>query len=194
MLLLIVIFVVLMKKTTSLILVTIPDIKTMREGLDRSEIDEVAAMADLTKKEMATLLGKSERNRYYPTEKRLSLLESEHLVNLKLLFSHGLTIFDGNVKVFSDWLRTPKQALAVPETGFPIAIPDNYKKPFLTDLFAPHTEEENTRVIDENMAFNRQRAAEQTKPFPTPLSILDSPTGLRLVNDILGRIDAGVYN
>ena len=183
-----------MKKTASLIVITIPDINTMREGLDRSEIDEVAAMADLTKKEMATLLGKSERNRYYQTQKPLSLLESEHLVNLKVLFSQGLTIFDVNVNAFSDWLRTPKQALAVSETGFPIIVPENYKKPSLTELFALHTEEENTLAIERNMAFNRQLAAEQTKPFPTPLSILDSPTGLRLVGDILGRIDAGVYS
>ncbi|HEX9957159.1 MAG TPA: hypothetical protein VGA96_07880 [Fibrella sp.] len=183
-----------MKKTASLIVITIPDINTMREGLDRSEIDEVAAMANLTKKEMATLLGKSERNRYYQTQKPLSLLESEHLVNLKVLFSQGLTIFDGNVNAFSDWLRTPKQALAVSETGFPIVVPENYKKPSLTGLFALHTEEENTLAIERNMAFNRQLAAEQTKPFPTPLSILDSPTGLRLVGDILGRIDAGVYS
>lgn len=174
--------------------VVIPNIDTLREGLDRSEIDQVADMAGLTKKEMALLLGRSERNRYYATSKRLSLLESEHLVNLKLLFTQGRILFDDDTKAFSDWLKTPKQALAVPETGFSVELPDDYKKPSIAELFVPHTEQENKVAIEKNMAYNRSRSVEQNKPFPTPLSILDSPTGLRLVSAILGRIEAGVFS
>ena len=169
-------------------------IDTIREGFDRSKIDQVAAMARLTKKEIATLLGVSERHLYNAAPKPLSALQSEHLANLKGLFAHGLQVFDGEEATFSEWLRTPKQALAVPQTGFPLILPPDYVQPTLTQLFAPVHEEATSQAIERNIAYTREQAAEQTRPVPTPLDILDTATGVALVNDILGRIDAGVFS
>ena len=169
-------------------------IDAIREGFDRPTIDQVAAMALLTKKEIATLLGVSERHLYNATNRPLSALQSEHLVNLAGLFAHGLLIFDNDGAGFSQWLRSPKHSLAVPQTGFdPVVVP-GYEKPTLARLFAVADEQMTNQAMEQNMAYNREQAAGQTKSIPTPLSILDTATGVGLVSDILGRIDAGVFS
>ena len=169
-------------------------IDAIREGFDRPTIDQVAAMALLTKREIATLLGVSERHLYNATSRPLSALQSEHLVNLASLFAHGLLVFDNAGEVFSQWLRSPKHALAVPQTGFDPVMTLNYEKPTLAHLFAPADEQVTNQAIEQNMVHNREQAAKQPKSIPTPLSILDTATGVGLVNDILGRIDAGVFS
>lgn len=103
-----------------------PLIDLLREGFGGGTIDGVSSLAGLTRKEIATLLGVSERQLYNinKTDKFLNVLQSEHLLKLQNLFLHGLQIFDGNAGALSTFLRSPHQALAVPETGFPAHIPE----------------------------------------------------------------------
>ena len=169
-------------------------IDDLREGFDRNRVDEVADLAQLTKKEVATMLGVSERHLYNATPRPLNTLQSEHLLALESLFTLGLAVFDGNKNSFSTWLRTTKQALAVPQTGFPLRLPANYKQPLLEALFSEPDEATTNQFFQQNNDFNRAQAQQQTKPYPTPLSLLDTTMGVKLVGDILGRIMAGVYS
>lgn len=83
-----------------------------REGVLRSEVDEVSALAGLTDKDMARLLNMSERNlhRLRPDE-RLSRDASERLLLLVNLLQHALEVFDGDTETVSEWLRTPIREL-----------------------------------------------------------------------------------
>lgn len=166
----------------------------LRHGVDRAKIDEVTALAGLTKKEIADLLGVSERHLYNTSAKPFSVLQTEHLLSLEKLFQVGLSIFDGNVPAFGKWLRTPKAALAVPETGFPSATPADYTPPTLAELFTPSTKEVDKQAMLANMAHNREMAPNPVHPYPTPLSLLDTSFGIALVGAIFGRIAAGVYS
>ncbi|MBO0937648.1 hypothetical protein J2I47_13910 [Fibrella sp. HMF5335] len=169
-------------------------IAAFRKGFDRHAIDVVAAKAGLTRKEIATLLGVSERHLYNSSAKPLNALQSEHLARLGELFDRGLVLFDGNKGALSTWLRTPKMALAVPETGYSINLPADYKQPALSELFAPANKKQTELAINQNMAHTEQLAATQETDYPTPLSILDTTTGIGLVSAILGRIEAGTYS
>jgi hypothetical protein len=166
----------------------------LRQGVDRAKLDEVTALAGLTKKEIADLLGVSERHLYNTSAKPFSVLQTEHLLSLEKLFQFGLSIFDGNVTVLGKWLRTPKASLAVPETGFPSTTPTDYIQPTLAELFISSTKEDNKQAMLANMAYNQETALNPAPPYPTPLSVLDTSFGVTLVGAIFGRIAAGVYS
>jgi len=166
----------------------------LRQGADRQEIDEVASMANLTKKEIAHLLGVSERHLYNHSPKPLTTIQTEFLQLLKYLFSYGIEFFLGNTTAFSGWLRTPLAALAIPETGFPSPISANYVPPTMEELFAGSTEAEEQEAIQANLAYMIQQQSQPGPEYPTPLSLLDTLFGIQQVRIILGRVNAGVFS
>lgn len=166
----------------------------LRQGADRQEIDQVASMANLTKKEIAHLLGVSERHLYNHSSRPLTTIQTEFLQLLKNLFSYGDEFFAGNTTVFSGWLRTPLAALAIPETGFPSSIPADYVPPTIEELFAGSTEAEEQEAIQANLAYMRHQQSQPGPEYPTPLSLLDTLFGVQQVKMILGRVNAGVFS
>ncbi|GAB3222001.1 type II RES/Xre toxin-antitoxin system antitoxin [Spirosoma arcticum] len=83
-----------------------------RQGVFRSEADQVAGMVRLTDIEMARILNMSDRNlhRIKPNE-RLSRDASERLLLLTNLLRHGLDVFDEDAETLADWLRSPIREL-----------------------------------------------------------------------------------
>lgn len=83
-----------------------------RQGVLRSEADQVAGLVGLTDIEMARILNMSDRNlhRIKPNE-RLSRDASERLLLLTNLLRHGLDVFDDDTKTLADWLRSPIREL-----------------------------------------------------------------------------------
>ena len=83
-----------------------------REGVLRSEVDQVAILVGLTDKEMARLLNMSERNLHrLRTDDRLGRDASERLLLLTNLLRHALDVFDDDTETVSDWLRSPIREL-----------------------------------------------------------------------------------
>lgn len=83
-----------------------------RQGVLRSEADQVAGLVKLTDREMARMLNMSDRNlhRLKPDE-RLSRDASERLLLLTNLLQHGLDVFDDDAETLADWLRSPIREL-----------------------------------------------------------------------------------
>ena len=166
-----------------------------RQKLPRSRVDEVAKLGGLTKKEMALVLGITERNLYNHHQGDLSVPLSERLLILEKLFRHGLSVFDGKSKPLFNWLRAPLAELATPEVGFAAPTTDYVPKPM---------EQMGTKQGPGDLSAaaqaRRQRLAEQTSAaepdwgYPTPLSLLDTVTGCRLVDNVFTRIEAGVFS
>lgn len=167
-----------------------------RQKLPRSRVDEVAVLGGLTKKQMALVLGVTERNLYNHHQGELSVPLSERLLLLEKLFQHGLAVFDGHREGFYTWLRTPLAELATPEVGF---------APPATDYIPRPMAEMGTKQgpIDLSMAANSRRerlastkvvSGEPGLLFPTPLSLLDTITGCKLVDNVFTRIESGVFS
>lgn len=163
-----------------------------RQKLPRSRVDEIARLGGLSKKEMAYVLGVTERNLYNQHEGVLSVPLSERLLLLENLFRHGLAAFDEQQQAFADWLRTPLPELATPEAGF---------EPPMTDFTPKSLEEMSAKSVPPDLMAaarrRRERLAERRRPepsYPTPLSLLDTITGCRLVDNVFTRIEAGVFS
>ncbi len=87
-------------------------IASSRQGVLRAEVDEVAALAGLTDKEMAFVLSMTPRNLHrLPNEQRFGVDASERLLLLKNLLMHALDTFDGRKTTVLYWLRTPIREL-----------------------------------------------------------------------------------
>lgn len=83
-----------------------------RQGMLRSEADEVAGLAGLTDLEMARILNMSDRNLHrIKPDQRLSRDASERLLLLTNLLRHGLDVFDEDAETLSNWLRSPIREL-----------------------------------------------------------------------------------
>lgn len=165
-----------------------------RQKLPRSRVDDVAALGGLTKKEIALVLGITERNLYNQHQGDLSVPLSERLLLLEKLFRHGLTVFDGHQQAFYGWLRTPLAELATPEAGF-AAPPTNYvTKPMaqMGTTQGPVDLSAAAHARRERLA--RREATDESVPYPTPLSLLDTITGCKLVDNVFTRIEAGVFS
>lgn len=166
-----------------------------RRKLPRNHVDKVAALGGLTKKDMARIVGVTERNLYNQHEGDLSVPISERLILLEKLFHHGLSVFDGNQPIFYDWLRTPLAELATPEVGFTGPQTGYVAKP-LTEMGTKQTPPNLSTAA----AARRKRLANQklspadSQPYPTPLSLLDTITGCKLVDNVFIRIEAGVFS
>ena len=96
-----------------------PDIiRQAQAKVSRNLVDEVSQLSGLSKREIASLIGLTERSLYKTPNSEFSVLISEHLLLLRNLFEHGLTFFDQNKKSLTKWLKMPLPELASPETGF----------------------------------------------------------------------------
>lgn len=166
-----------------------------RRKLPRNQVDQIALLGGLTKKEMARILGITERNLYNQHQGDLSVPLSERLLLLEKLFQHGLAVFDGKRDAFFEWLRTPLAELATPELGF--AAPD-------TSYMPRPIQEMGTKEAPPDLvgAATARRTRLQQRPatasegltYPTPLSLLDTITGYKLVDNVFIRIEAGVFS
>lgn len=79
----------------------------------RVQVDEVAALAGLTNKEMAYALNMTPRNLHrLKDDQRFRVDASERLLLLKNLLLHALDTFDGQKPTVLGWLRTPIRELA----------------------------------------------------------------------------------
>lgn len=88
-------------------------INASRQGVLRSQVDEIAALVGLTDREMAFALNMTPRNLHrLKAEQRFSVDASERLLLLKNLLMHGLDTFEGRKSTVLQWLRTPIRELA----------------------------------------------------------------------------------
>jgi hypothetical protein len=167
-----------------------------RQKLPRSRVDEVALLGGLTKKQMALVLGVTERNLYNHHQGELSVPLSERLLLLEKLFQHGLDIFDGHREGFYNWLRTPLAELATPEVGFASPAREYTPRP-MTEMGTkqgPADLPAAAQARRERLATKAAIAGEPMPPYPTPLSLLDTVTGCKLVDNVFTRIEAGVFS
>ncbi len=169
-----------------------------RQKLPRTRIDEVAKLGSLTKKEVAYVLGVTERNLYNHTEGSLSVPLSERLLLLQRLFEHGLTVFDGHVDLLSNWLRTPLAELAVTTANRSEAHsetpPTTYTPQSMAELGTKEGPTDLAGAAKRRRERLAHRAQEPSVPYPTPFSLLDTITGCRLVDNVFTRIEAGVFS
>ena len=167
-----------------------------RRKLPRSRVDEVAVLGGLTKKQMALVLGITERNLYNHHQGELSVPLSERLLLLEKLFQHGLAVFDGHREVFYNWLRTPLAELATPELGFASPATE-YIPRLMTEMGTKQGPVDLSAAAQsrrERLANHRVIAAGPIPPYPTPLSLLDTVTGCKLVDNVFTRIESGVFS
>jgi putative toxin-antitoxin system antitoxin component (TIGR02293 family) len=88
-------------------------INSSRQGVLRSQVDEVAALVGLTDREMAYALNMTPRNLHrLKDEQRFNVDASERLLLLKNLLMHALDTFEGRKPTVLQWLRTPIRELA----------------------------------------------------------------------------------
>lgn len=88
-------------------------VQSSRQGLLRSQVDEVAALVGLTDKEMAYALNMTPRNLHrLKADQRFSVDVSERLLLLRNLLVHALDTFEGRKTTVLTWLRTPIRELA----------------------------------------------------------------------------------
>lgn len=167
-------------------------IRQAQRKVSRGLVDEVSALSGLTKKEIASLIGLTERALFKTPKSDFSILVSEHLLLLKQLFNHGLAVFDHRKKALTNWLRTPLPELASPQTGFfPVSPPT--PPPPLEQMTAREPYDLMAYSIQHNKQPDLTELMDERRPYPTPVSLLNTSTGVGLVDDVFTRIEAGVY-
>lgn len=88
-------------------------VQSSRQGMMRSQVDEVAALVGLTDKEMAYALNMTPRNLHrIKNDQRISVDASERLLLLRNLLIHALDTFEDRKSTVLGWLRTPIRELA----------------------------------------------------------------------------------
>ncbi|MEZ0542393.1 antitoxin Xre/MbcA/ParS toxin-binding domain-containing protein [Fibrella arboris] len=88
-------------------------VSSSRQGIPRSQVDEVAGLVGLTDKEMAFALSMTPRNLHRLKEdQRFGIEASERLILLKNVLLHALDTFEGRSSTVLTWLRTPIRELA----------------------------------------------------------------------------------
>ena len=88
-------------------------VQSSRQGILRSEVDEVAALVGLTDKEMAYALNMTPRNLHrLSDQQRFGVDASERLLLLKNLLLHALDTFEDRKPTVLSWFRTPIRELA----------------------------------------------------------------------------------
>ena len=168
-------------------------IRQAQQQVARSVVDELATLSGLSKKEVAALIGLSERAIFKTTAGVFSVLISEHLLRLNQVFGHGLAVFDQNKKNLVRWLRTPLPELAAPETGFyPRASPPPPPLAQMSTKSGPYSLVE--AAVDYQRSQQERTPHEVQHPYPTPLSVLNTAQGAALVDAVFTRIEAGVYS
>lgn len=93
-----------------------------RQGMLRSEADQVAQLASLTDVELARILNMSIRNLHrLKAEDKLTRDASERLLLLTNLLRHGLDVFDEDAQTLAEWLRSSIREL---NTQSPLSLLD----------------------------------------------------------------------
>ncbi|UFH51989.1 antitoxin Xre/MbcA/ParS toxin-binding domain-containing protein [Spirosoma sp. KNUC1025] len=93
-----------------------------RQGMLRSEADQVAQLAGLTDVELARILNMSVRNLHrLKADDKLAQDASERLLLLTNLLKHGLDVFDEDAQTLAEWLRSPIREL---NTQSPLSLLD----------------------------------------------------------------------
>lgn len=93
-----------------------------RQGMLRSEADQVAQLAALTDIELARILNMSVRNLHrLKADDKLARDASERLLLLTNLLQHGLDVFDEDAQTLAEWLRSPIREL---NTQSPLSLLD----------------------------------------------------------------------
>jgi len=88
-------------------------VQSSRQGILRSQVDEVAALVGLTDNEMAYALNMTPRNLHrLKDDQRFNVDASERLLLLKNLLMHALDTFEDRKPTILSWLRTPIRELA----------------------------------------------------------------------------------
>ncbi len=88
-------------------------VRTSRQGVLRTQVDEIAALVGLTDKEMAFALNMTPRNLHrLKDDQRFGTDASERLLLLKNLLIHALDTFEGRKSTVLQWLKTPIRELA----------------------------------------------------------------------------------
>lgn len=163
-------------------------ISKTRSGIPRRKVDEVASQAALSDKEMARILNMSIRSLHAKRPDELLAADAaERLLLLEHIVQRGLHVFDGRKNQLAAWLRTPLSELALsPEVtepriqSKPTPQMGRFDEPF--DLL-------------ERVNEDRARSSQLPVPIPqTPLEVLDTISGFRLVENVLGRIETGVFS
>lgn len=166
---------------------TVQIIRHSRRGLTRSKLDEIAALARLTNREMAKVLTVSVRT--LQDKKGTQVLStdvSERLLLLEQLLQHGLAVFDGNRELLAGWLRTPLTELSIRDESLPMSATGSTRH--LGRFGEPFD-------LGTTVAEDRQRASQLPVPTPqTPLDLLDTVSGFKLAENVLGRIETGVFS
>ena len=155
-------------------------IQQARQGVLRARVDEVAALASLSDKEMAHVLNMSVRGLHGKTPSEvLSLAASERLLLLERLLRHSLNVFDGRSDLVSRWLHTPLPELAYaerteePGPTLPLRSMGSFEAPVAEAYSSPATSEQEAQ---------------------SPLAVLDTVSGFALAEDVLGRIEWGIIS
>lgn len=154
--------------------------------VERAVLDELATQSGLPPAEIASLLRLNQADLGQRVQDPFTELDQGHLNLLAGLFRHGLAVFDQHIASFTKWLQTPHPELACDQTGFPTLEPITPPLPL---------EEMGSIKRFDLMAYSAQSdpPSAPAKPYPTPFSLLDTASGIRLVDDIFVRIEAGVY-
>ncbi len=93
-----------------------------RQGILRTEADQVAQLVGLTDIELARILNMSVRNLHrLKSDDKLARDASERLLLLTNLLQHGLDVFDEDVQTLAEWLRSPIREL---NTQSPLSLLD----------------------------------------------------------------------
>ena len=93
-----------------------------RQGMLRTEADQVAQLAGLTDIELARILNMSVRNLHrLKADDKLARDASERLLLLTNLLQHGLDVFDEDALTLAEWLRSPIREL---NTQSPLSLLD----------------------------------------------------------------------
>ena len=167
---------------------TVQIIRHSRRGITRSKIDEVASLAKLTNREMAKVLNMAIRT--LQDKKATHVLNtdaSERLLLLEQLLQHGLSVFDGNRDALASWLRTPITELSIRDE--PLSVVEIPRATRQMGRFG------NPYDMGATLDKDRQRTSQVAIPTPqTPLDILDTISGFKLVENVLGRIETGVFS
>ena len=160
--------------------------------VERIVLNELVAQSGLSPAEIAPLLGVTEVEIDPQNPGQLPNLDPNHTQLVAGVIRHGLAVFDQHVRSLIKWLRTPHPELACPQTGFFPKWPATPPPP-LDDM----TSSQPYDLV----AYARRRAQQAVppesskpkRPYPTPISLLGTASGIELVDAIFGRIEWGVF-
>lgn len=160
--------------------------------VSRQFVHELAQLTGLTKRDLAWLIGRTERTLYKTPKSDFSILISEHLLLLQSLFQEGLAIFDQNKKAFILWLKTPQLEVAFsqPELATLASNPSPLNKTLGSQ---PNDRMGKAKQPEQQAPLISLPSSPEVAPYPTPFSLLNTKTGIRLVATALTHWQAGAY-